>query len=140
MVRGHYNIAELIPENKSCRHYMEANFIQDMMLEQYYKEGDLLGYYIGIRADTRKKPDKTARVEELSAFTEKCLIRFNQAEKQNPDMIEVRNQFLGFPDAPHDDAPDAAEGAIYKLNKRIAKSNRPAPIQGNYKRNSKRRG
>ena len=32
-------------------------------------------------------------------------------------MQELRQQFLGFPDASHDDGPDAVEGAIYKLNK-----------------------
>ena len=32
-------------------------------------------------------------------------------------MQEIRQQFLGFPDAPHDDGPDAVEGGIYKLNK-----------------------
>lgn len=139
MARGHYNIAELIPSNKVCKHYMEANFIQDMMLEQYYIEGDERGYYMPIRGDRRPKPEKTARIEALTAFSEKCLIRFNQLEKQNPDMIEIRNQFLGFPDASHDDGPDAVEGAISKLNKKIAKSTRPPAQSGSYSHNSKRR-
>ena len=71
-----------------------------------------------IRGDKRRKPDKEVRVENLTPFAEQGFIRFNKAEKQSPDMQEVRNQFLGFPDADHDDGPDAAEGGIYLLNKR----------------------
>ena len=117
MVRGHYGLAEEIPENKSCPHWMEANFIQDIHLKKYDEEAELRGYGIAIRGDKRKKPEKTERIEDLSAYAERGLLRFNRAEKQSPDMQEVRNQFLGFPDAPHDDGPDAVEGAVYKLNK-----------------------
>ena len=67
--------------------------------------------------DKRNKPDKVERIENLSAFTERGRIRFNKALKHSPDMQELRQQFLGFPDAPHDDGPDAVEGGIYKLNK-----------------------
>lgn len=56
------------------------------------------------------------RIENLSAYAERGQMRFNQDKKQTPDMIELRQQFLGFPDAEHDDGPDAVEGAIYKLN------------------------
>lgn len=140
MVRGHYNVAELVPENKPCRHYMEANFIQDMMLEEYYNEGDERGYYLAIRGDTRKKPDKEARIENLSPFTEKQIIRFNIEEKQNPDMIELRDQFLGFPDAEHDDGPDSVEGAIHKLNKFSKPAGTGVQARfGKYKQNKGRR-
>ena len=139
MVRGHYNIAELIPENMTCRHWMEANFIQDMMLEEYYNEGDNRGYYLAIRGDTRKKPDKESRIENLSPFTEKQVIRFNIEEKQNPDMLELRDQFLGFPDAEHDDGPDSVEGAIHKLNKFQKPGTGMKARFGKYKRDNGRR-
>ena len=139
MVRGHYNLADLTPENKICQHWMEANFIQDLMLKQYETEGLLRGHFIAIRGDFRAKPDKTSRIEDLSAHTEVQHIRFNQEEKHNPDMIELRNQFLGFPDAPHDDGPDSVEGAIYKLNKPVL-ANKTKAITGKYKHKSARRG
>lgn len=116
MVRGHYNLAESVPEGKTCQHWMEANFIQDIHLKQYDEESKIRGYSIGIRGDKRKKPDKTDRIENLSAYAERGQMRFNQDKKQTPDMIELRQQFLGFPDAEHDDGPDAVEGAVYKLN------------------------
>ena len=117
MIRGHYALADEIPARKVCPHWMEANFIQDIHLEKYDEEAEIRGYSIAIRGDKRSKPDKVERIENLSAFTERGRIRFNKDLKHSPDMQELRQQFLGFPDASHDDGPDAVEGAIYKLNK-----------------------
>jgi phage terminase large subunit-like protein len=137
MVRGHYDLAADIPQNKVCRHWMEANFMQDIHLQKYDAESEKRGYAIAIRGDKRKKPEKAERIEDLSAYAERGLIRWNIEEKQSPDMQEARNQFLGFPDT-HDDAPDAAEGAIYKLNKSGSGENKQAR-SGKYKHNSSRR-
>ena len=118
MVRGHYNIAALVPDKLYCRHYMESNFIQDLMLEEYWREGEERGKTLRIRGDSRKKPDKEGRIENLTPFTEQGFIRFNQEEKHSPDMQELRNQFLGFPDGEHDDGPDSVEGGVYLLNQK----------------------
>ena len=137
MVRGHYNLAEGIPEGKSCQHFIEANMMQDIHLKAYDEEAANRGYSIAIRGDRRKKPDKMDRIENLSAYAERGLLRFNRDMRQSPDMVEVRQQFLGFPDAPHDDGPDAAESAIYMINKRAIK--RPGTIRTvKYKRNNNR--
>jgi len=138
MVRGHYALTEIVPDNMTCANWMESNFIQDTLLKDYDRYGEEVGHQIGIRGDNRKKPDKEARIEALSSFTERLLIRFNIEEKQNFDMIELRNQFLGFPDAEHDDGPDAVEGAIHKLNKRTA-SKTDHNRTGKYKNNNSRR-
>lgn len=118
MVRGHYNLASDIPTNVDCRHYMEANFIQDLMLEEYWRVGEERGTMLRIRGDKRKKPDKTVRIENLTPFTEQGFIRFNKALKHKPDMQELRTQFLGFPDASHDDGPDSVEGGIWLLDRK----------------------
>ncbi|MFA7466967.1 MAG: hypothetical protein WCY82_01720 [Desulfotomaculaceae bacterium] len=140
MVRGHYNIAEMVPDNLRIRHYMEANFIQDLMLEEYWREGERRGKMMRIRGDKRKKPDKEVRIENLTPFTEQGFIRFNIEEKQSPDMQELRNQFLGFPDAEHDDGPDSVEGGVYVLNQKAPKpeGRKSQTRQGNYKRNNAR--
>ena len=122
MVRGHYNLANDVPTNRVCRHYMEANFIQDLMLEDYWRLGEERGSTLRIRADRRKKPEKTARIEDLTALTEPGYIRFNIDLKHSIDMQELRNQFLGFPDAAHDDGPDSVEGALFKLDRFKGKS------------------
>lgn len=138
MVRGHYHLAEMIPQNKTCTHWMEANFIQDSLLKDYDRESEECGYHIGIRGDYRKKPEKEARIEALSSYTERQLIRFNVAEKHNPDMKELRDQFLGFPNTQHDDGPDAVEGAIFKLNKKSS-GKAATGRTGRYTKNKKRR-
>jgi len=142
MVRAHYTISTFVPDKMACRHYMEANFIQDLMLDEYWRYGseDNGGELLRIRGDKRQKPDKEVRVENLTPFTEVGLIRFNAAEKDNPDMIELRDQFLGFPDYEWDDGPDAVEGGIYILNKRKVKSKKKTGgATGKYKRNNSRR-
>ncbi len=138
MVRGHYELAEQVPENKACRHYMEANFMQDILLDEYDIQAGKTGHHIGIVGDHRKKPDKIDRIEALSALTERRQIRFNIKEKNSADMQEIRNQFLGFPDYKHDDGPDAVEGGVYILNKKkgVGKEART----GSYRQNQSRRG
>lgn len=140
MVRGHYELAKQIPAKLAARHYMEANFIQDLMLEEYWREGERRGNMLRIRGDFRKKPDKEARIENLSPFTEQKLIVFNIEKKSSTDMQELRNQFLGFPDANHDDGPDAVEGAVEKLNKGKIKGKATKATTGKYAQNNKRRG
>lgn len=139
MVRGHYALADEVPDNKSCQHWMEANFMQDIHLAKYDEEAENRDYAIAIRGDYRKKPDKVDRIENLSAYAERGRLRFNQAMRHSPDMIELRQQFLGFPDYEHDDGPDAVEGAAYKLNKPRVKGNGRKIKSGKYQHNNTRR-
>ncbi len=127
MVRGHYRIAEEIGD-LNARHYMEANFIQDSHIEHYQQEGENKGWQLPLRADRRKKPDKTGRIENLSPLFEQRLVRFNIEEKHSPDMQELVAQFLGFPYV-HDDGPDAFEGGNHYLNK--LKKGKRKPRTGN---------
>lgn len=116
MVKAHYKIADQIPEEIGVRHYMEANFIQDLMLEEYFRHGEKVGHQLRIRGDKRKKPEKEIRIENLTSFTDMGYIRFNKQLKSNPHMQTLRNQFLGFPDKQmHDDGPDMVEGAVWLL-------------------------
>jgi hypothetical protein len=71
-----------------------------------------------IRGDDRKKPDKFGRIEAMSPLYERSVIRYNEAIKTTQDWRNFKDQLIGFP-AAHDDGPDAQEGAIHKINKRI---------------------
>lgn len=120
MVRAHYTIAAQVPENAACRHYMEANFIQDLMLEEYFRYGEQVGAQLRIRGDKRKKPDKEVRIENLTSLTDMGYIRFNRALKNSPHMQTLRNQFLAFPDkGSKDDGPDMVEGGIWILEHKM---------------------
>ena len=121
MVRWVYDRYAELPEEAAMMVYMEANFMQDTILDEFEREGNLRGWQLPIIADKRKKPDKFARIEAVSPLWERGFVWYNEAEKDNIDMKVGIDQTLAFEKGSraHDDAPDADEGAIYKLQKQI---------------------
>jgi predicted phage terminase large subunit-like protein len=117
MVRRFYDLHESLPDNVVCEYYIEANFLQDLLLDEFATEGDLRGYQLPIRADRRSKPDKFQRVEATSPLYERGVIAYNENLKTDPDMQTALDQLLGFEKGArvNDDSPDADEGAIFIL-------------------------
>lgn len=121
MVRWVYDLHESFPENVVCNYFMEANFMQDTILDEFEREGQIRGHWLPIMPDKRKKPDKFARIEAISPLWERGYIYYNEAEMNDNDMRTSIDQTLSFEKGSraHDDAPDADEGAIYKLQKEV---------------------
>lgn len=120
MVRWLYDLYERsLQKNIAIKWYMEANFMQDTILDEFRREGDLRGYQLPISGDKRKKPDKFQRVEAISPLWERGFVTYNEDEKNDPDMLAGIDQTLAFEKGMrgHDDAPDADEGAIWYLQK-----------------------
>ena len=120
MVRWLYDLYEWsLEKGIAIKWYMEANFIQDTILDEFRREGDLRGYQLPISGDKRKKPDKFQRVEAISPLWERGFVTYNEDEKNDPDMLAGIDQTLAFEKGMrgHDDAPDADEGAIWYLQK-----------------------
>ncbi|MDR3226594.1 MAG: hypothetical protein LBT56_02860 [Prevotellaceae bacterium] len=119
MIRWHYDISDFCGDNP-VHFYMESNFIQDLIMNEFKEVGNTIGYQIPVRGDSRKKPDKFARIEALQPLFERGFILFNENEKNSIGMMQLEEQLLMFEKGSksHDDAPDALEGAIYLLNKR----------------------
>lgn len=123
MVSWHYQIEDWIQAQgggKLPRYYMEANFIQDLLLDEFEKEGiSRGGRQIPITGDKRKKMDKFSRIETMQPLFERGFILFNIDEKDSEGMKILVEQLLGIEKGSrlHDDAPDALESAIYMLNK-----------------------
>lgn len=120
MVRWLYDLYEWnIRQGIAIKWYMEANFMQDTILDEFRREGELRGYQLPISADKRKKPDKFQRVEAISPLWERGFVTYNEAEKDDPDMQAGLEQTLAFEKGMrgHDDAPDADEGAIWFLQR-----------------------
>ena len=120
MVRWLYDLYEWsLQQGIAIKWYMEANFMQDTILDEFRREGDLRGYQLPISADRRKKPDKFQRVEAISPLWERGFVTYNEAEKDDPDMQAGIEQTLAFEKGMrgHDDAPDADEGAIWYLQR-----------------------
>ena len=119
MVRWLYNLHESMPENVSVRFFMEANFMQDIILDEFTTEGNIRGYQLPILPDKRKKPEKIQRIEAISPLWERGFVFYNEALKDTPDMQVGIEQTLALERGSrvHDDAPDADEGAIWYLQR-----------------------
>jgi hypothetical protein len=79
------------------------------------------GSMIGIIPDDRKKPDKYSRIEgNLEPLNRMGKLIFNEAEKTNPHMVRLAEQFLLVNprlSAPAD-GPDAIEAAVWIINQK----------------------
>ena len=119
MVRWLYNLYESLSENVSVRFFMEANFMQDIILDEFTTEGNLRGYQLPILPDKRKKPEKIQRIEAISPLWERGFVFYNEALKDSSDMQVGIEQTLSLERGSrvHDDAPDADEGAIWYLQR-----------------------
>lgn len=120
MVRWCYNLYEWTREQGiSVRWYMEANFMQDTILDEFRREGELRGYQLPITGDKRKKPDKFQRIEAISPLWERGFVVYDETQRDDPDMLAGIDQTLAFEKGMrgHDDAPDADEGAIWILQR-----------------------
>lgn len=125
MVRWLYNLYESLPENVAVKFFMEANFMQDIILDEFTTEGNIRGYQLPILPDKRKKPEKIQRIEAISPLWERGFIFYNEALKDSPDMVAGIEQTLAIERGSriHDDAPDADEGAIWYLQKDTRQDN-----------------
>jgi predicted phage terminase large subunit-like protein len=125
MVAWHYEIINWVNGRVPVLYYMESNFLQDLLLDEFKKAGSLCGQQIPVRGDARKKPDKFARIEAMQPLFERGLIVFNSKEKDSQGMIVLEAQLLMFEKGSksHDDAPDALEGGVWILSQRTRSSN-----------------
>lgn len=118
MVQWHYKIHQMFSTQTSIYYYMESNFLQDMLFDEFTKMGFEYGTHIPIKGDSRNKPDKFQRIESMQPLFERGIFFFNEAEQNDSGMKRVIEQLLMFEKGSryHDDAPDAVEGAVWMLN------------------------
>lgn len=119
MVRWLYDLYERTRDRVAISFFMEANFMQDIILDEFAAEGNLRGYQLPLLPDKRKKPDKIQRIEAVSPLWERGFVFYNEALKDSPDMQVGIDQTLALERGSrvHDDAPDADEGAIWYLQR-----------------------
>ena len=119
MVKWMYDLHERTRDKAAVRFYMEANFCQDTLLDEFQAEGDIRGYQLPVMPDKRQKPDKLARIEAVSPLWERGLVYYNADKQDDPDMQTGIEQTLGLEKGSsiHDDAPDADEGAIWIMQR-----------------------
>jgi len=98
---------------------MEANFMQDILLDDFTAEGNARGYQLPLTPDLRKKPDKLARIETVSPLWERGFVWYNSDFRDTPDFTTLIDQTLALErgSRQHDDGPDACEGGIWYLQR-----------------------
>ncbi len=139
MVRWLYNLYESLPDNVVVNFYIEANMLQDIILDEFDTEGRLRGYQLPIMPDTRKKPEKIQRIEAVSPLWERGFVFYNEALKDSIDMEVGIEQTLALERGSrvHDDAPDADEGAIWFLQRGTRQEKfKPVPVPRRHPKNS----
>ena len=132
MIAWHYDIMDYVAGRVPVMYYMEANFMQDLMLDEFAKVGNAIGHHVPILGDKRSKGDKFARIESMQPLFERGLVVFNEKERESPGMKVLEEQLLLFErgSRAHDDAPDALESAVWMLAQRTRATNaRYAVIQ-----------
>ncbi|MCS7029478.1 MAG: phage terminase large subunit [Bacteroidia bacterium] len=99
--------------------WIEEQFVQEFIMQEVQRIAQEKGYFLPIRRDKRKKPNKLQRIEALTPLYENGLIIYDITQKNDPDMQRSIEQTLLFEEGSsvNDDAPDADEGAIYLLQK-----------------------
>ncbi|MBP5205180.1 MAG: phage terminase large subunit [Bacteroidales bacterium] len=125
MIAWHYDIMEFVGGKVPVLYYMESNFMQDLMLDEFAKVGNAVGQHVPILGDKRSKGDKFARIESMQPLFERGLVLFNEKEKESPGMKVLEEQLLLFErgSRAHDDAPDALESAVWMLAQRTRATN-----------------
>lgn len=126
-------LLEFVAERTSVYCWMENNKLQDPFFQQVFKplvrkvrkEKNITLY---IQGDEEKKTDKATRIEaNLEPMNREGNLILNEAERDNPHMKELEDQFrlftlsLKYPA----DGPDAVEGGNRKIDETMQKADRP---------------
>lgn len=145
-VNWYYYQKEYVKDRTQVNNSIENNKLQDPFYEQVFtplfqKKWEETGYIIPISPDLRKKPDKFARIEgNLEPLNRAGRLILNIAEKDNPHMLRLEEQFLLFDDglpAPAD-GPDAVEGGFYICQQKMSAIKTGSWAVGTHIRNKKR--
>lgn len=130
-------------ENVQLYNYIENNSLQDPYFQQvikpeFEKQSIENGATINPFSDDRQKPEKFARIEgNLEPLNRDGNLIFNQAEKDNPHMKRLAEQFLCFSEKHVSDGPDAVEGGIWIIENKLRKL-RPITSKTRNSKNLKR--
>ncbi len=116
-----YDLYEEKLQGLNVTYMIEANFIQEMFLNDFDQEGEIRGYYLNILPDKRSKGNKFDRIENnLRPYFMRLRVFLNAKQKKSPDFVTLVDCLLAFEKgsgAP-DDPPDSLEGGFYELARR----------------------
>lgn len=123
-------LSEFVGDKTTVYSFIENNKLQDPFYQQVFKpivaqrrkELEATGRTLHILPDEKKKTDKATRIEaHLEPLNRNGQLVFNEAERKNPHMQRLTDQFsmftmqLKFPA----DGPDCIEGADRMINDKM---------------------
>lgn len=117
MIEWCYGIHEYVKRgNGVYRLKMEEVFLQSLLYKDFAVAG-AKKYPLPVSGDTRKKPDKDARIEALSGYFERGAVYIDEDIKEDHHLQALIEQFLSFEPGVKTlkDGPDAFEGAVHYL-------------------------
>lgn len=129
-VDWYYYINTYVKGRTQVYYFTENNTLQDPFYQQVFiplfiEKGKENGHYLSIAADIRTKPDKFSRIEgNLEPLNTQGRLILNEAEKGNPHMARLEEQFLLVNprlSAPAD-GPDCIEGGVFICNNKVKAS------------------
>lgn len=127
-VRWFFKMDEYVGDKNTTFFFIENNKLQDAFYQQVYipefaKAREEYGKIVNISPDERKKPEKAIRIEgALEPLNREGRLILNEAEKDNPHMKRLEDQFkkfnlrLTFPA----DGPDFVEGGFHIANIKLS--------------------
>lgn len=122
MIEWGYSMDEFVKRNHgSYRFKMEEVFLQSLLYKDYSTAALKKGYPLPVSGDTRKKPDKDARIEAMSGYFERGSVFFDINIKEEHHTQALIEQLLNFEPGVKTlkDGPDALEGALFILQQSI---------------------
>lgn len=117
MVRWTYDLFErcFAESGGRMQFWIESNFIQDQLIDDYYAEGEFRGYQLPIMGDDRKKPEKMSRIVSMQPYYERGFVMYNKAKMGDTDFKTAVEHLtaIEYGSSSADDSPDADEGAWF---------------------------
>ncbi len=126
-IEWYYSLKEWLGSTVPVYFVQENNTLQNPFFEQVFMpivraKNSQKGEVLHLRSDERKKGDKATRIEAaIEPLDREGRLIFNEAEKDNPHMQELIDQFKLFEmHLPYcADGPDCIEGGIFYINSKI---------------------
>ncbi|MCP1997291.1 hypothetical protein [Flavobacterium sp. HSC-61S13] len=131
MLDWQYDILSWVNDRVAVYFWIEWPWIDDMLKEEIKLANKRHSITLSLKPDERSKPDKFYRIESnLEPLNENLKLIFNEEIKENDYMKESEFQFkaLSPKSRAHDDAPDAVEGGVWKVNNKVKENVGPPSI------------
>lgn len=130
MVEWQFDILNWVGDKTAVYLYIEYPWVDEPLKEEIKKGEAKYNLALPLKADDRTKPEKFYRIESLlEPLNRNGQLIFNERLKDSKDMKDVEFQFLALSPTSraHDDAPDAVEGAVWRINHKVRTEINTAP-------------